>query len=139
VDKGRAQLDCYRALVGRTTLQWGVAARGTIRLVVTLKLEAPCAKNTHWMVTLMLNPKFGIEKSQLTELMDHRNIHCRPSLHPLSSLPPYGNLEQARQARQRNCVSYEISPYGINLPSGLNMTEEKVKYVCKVLKSILQR
>ncbi len=50
----------------------------------------------------------------------------------------FGNLEQVQQARGRNHVSYEVCPYGIDLPSSMNMTEEKVRYVCQVLNEALQ-
>ena len=72
-------------------------------------------------------------------LMSEKGIDCRPFFYPLSSLPAYQDLEQAKQAQKRNKIAYEISPYGINLPCGMNMTEEKVDYVCDVLKSILGR
>jgi len=43
------------------------------------------------------------------------------------------HLRTAEKARKRNVVSYRFSPYGLNLPCGMNMDEEKVKYVCKDL------
>ncbi|MEW6380713.1 MAG: DegT/DnrJ/EryC1/StrS family aminotransferase [bacterium] len=105
---------------------------------ITLNYEASNTKNTYWMITVILDKKFRKDKNQLMELMSEKNIDCRPFFHPLSSLPAYENFEQAQQARIRNKVSYQISPYGINLPSGMDMTEVKVRYVCDVLKSILQ-
>jgi perosamine synthetase len=106
---------------------------------ITLNYEAPGTKNTYWMVTVILDPSFGIDKEQLIRLLSEHHIDSRPFFYPLSSLPAYEHLEQARQARQRNRVSYQISPYAINLPSGLNMTEEKVRYVCDALRDILQQ
>jgi hypothetical protein len=35
--------------------------------------------------------------------------------------------------RERNAASYAVTPHGINLPSGLNMTEELVGVVCERL------
>lgn len=70
-------------------------------------------------------------------LMSKKGIDCRPFFHPLSSIPAYQKLEQAKRAQKRNKNAYKISPYGLNLPSGMNMTKEKVAYVCEVLKSIL--
>jgi len=106
---------------------------------VTLNYEAPETKSTYWMVTVVLDEKMGIGKERLLQAMDEKNIDCRPFFHPLSSLPAYATLRQAEQARQRNKMSYQISPYAINLPSGLNMTLEKVRYVCESLKEILQQ
>ena len=106
---------------------------------VTLNYEAPGTKNTYWMVTVILDPSFGIRKERLMALLSERLIDPRPFFYPLSSLPAYAHLAQAQQARQRNHVSYQISPYAVNLPSGLSMTEEKVRYVCDALKGILQQ
>ena len=106
---------------------------------VTLNYEAPSTKNTYWMVTIVLDQAFGINKERLIALLSERDIDSRPFFYPLSSLPAYEHSEQAYQARQRNHVSYQLSPYGVNLPCALNMTEEQVRYVCDVLKEILRR
>lgn len=104
---------------------------------ITLNYEAPGTKNTYWMITAILDQKFNITKDLLMKRMNDANIDCRPFFHPLSSLPAYENTEQSQRARQRNAVSYQISPYGINLPSGLDLTEKKVEYVCDTVKRIL--
>jgi perosamine synthetase len=106
---------------------------------VTLNYEAPGTKNTYWMVTVVLDKKYGLESARLMGLFSQENIDCRPFFHPLSSLPAYAKLEQAREARKRNHVSYALSPYGLNLPSGMNITAEKAKSVCDTLKAILHR
>jgi perosamine synthetase len=105
----------------------------------SLNHEAPGTLFTYWMVTVIWNPEFGLKKDHMIEGMAQRNIDCRPFFHPLSSLPAYEKLPQSKQARQRNEVSYQISPYGINLPSALNMRKEKVKYVCDILKELLSQ
>ncbi|MBN2373538.1 DegT/DnrJ/EryC1/StrS family aminotransferase [bacterium] len=106
---------------------------------ITLNYEAPNTRNTYWMVTAILDEKSGIKKEMLMELMSDMNIDCRPFFHPLSSIPAYKNSEQSRIAQKCNRISYRISPYGINLPSGLRLQEEDVEYVCKSLKSILYK
>jgi len=106
---------------------------------VTLNYEAPGTKSSYWMNTVLLDPKFGIKKDRLIEALGEKGIDCRPFFHPLSSIPAYEHLEAARQARQVNEVSYRIAPYGINLPSGLNLTRELVKYVSDCLKRIIER
>ena len=104
---------------------------------ITLNYELPGAKNGYWMVTVVLDPSYGIEKDQLQQQLSEREIDCRPFFHPLSSIPAYEHLPQAHEARARNRISYEICPFGLNLPSGLNMTREKVRYVCNEFKRIL--
>jgi perosamine synthetase len=105
---------------------------------LTLNPEPPTTKNAYWMITVVLDKSLGIDKEHLLQGLRERNIDCRPFFHPLSSIPAYEHLKEAQQARQRNHVSYEICPYGVNLPSALNLTREQVAYVCDALKTIVQ-
>ncbi len=104
---------------------------------ITLNFEAPKTKNTYWMVTVILGPSYGITKEQLMELLSESNIDSRPFFHPLSSIPAYSSSKQAKLARERNKVSYRLSPRGINLPSGFYLTEDMVAFICKALSSTL--
>lgn len=104
---------------------------------IILNSEAPEVRNTFWMVTVVLDEKFGVDKSFVMERMRTHGVDCRPFFHPLSTLPAYKNSLEAQLARKRNEVSYRISPRGINLPSGLNMTPGKVALVCDALKNTL--
>jgi perosamine synthetase len=106
---------------------------------VTLNYEGPDIKNSFWMVTIVLDQKYGLGKDHLMEVLSERGIDPRPFFYPLSSLPAYAESQHAQAARQRNRVAYELSPFAINLPSALNLTEIEVTYVCDVLKQILSR
>jgi perosamine synthetase len=105
---------------------------------ITLNAELEGTLNVYWMVTVVLDPKFGMNKTQLMELFSQRGIDTRPFFHPLSSIPAYEDSEQAYLARQRNKVVYGISPYAINLPSALNLKKEDIKAVCVTLIELLQ-
>ncbi len=105
---------------------------------LTLNPQPPTTKNAFWMITAVLDPRLGIEKDYLHRELSERNIDSRPFFHPLSSIPAYQHLKQAHEARERNHVSYRICPYGVNLPSALNLTRQQVAYVCDVLRALLQ-
>lgn len=105
---------------------------------VTLNAELPNTKNAFWMITVVLDPDFGIDKNYLQAELNKRDIDSRPFFHPLSSIPAYSDSPLAQAARERNRVSYRICPYGLNLPSGLNMTEEKVRFVCDVFRELVE-
>jgi perosamine synthetase len=105
---------------------------------VTLNAEQEGTRNSYWMTTAIFDPDYGLGKETVIQRMKAANIDCRPFFHPLSSLLAYTHLESAKAARMRNRVSYEISPYGINLPSGLQMTEELVDSVCSVFTEALR-
>ena len=104
---------------------------------LSLNAEPSGSYNSYWMVTVLLDPKFGIKKDQLMALLSSEEIDSRPFFHPLSSLPAYAHLDAAIAAQQRNVVSYQLSPYGINLPSALSLTQEQVHYTASALKRIL--
>ena len=91
------------------------------------------------MVTAVVDESLGVRKECLIERMGRKNIDCRPFFYPVSSLPAYKSTVQASLAGQRNRISYKPSPFGINLPSGLNLTREKVRYVCWNLREILKQ
>jgi perosamine synthetase len=124
VDKKRRIFDWYHDRLGGTD-------------GITLNFEPDQTKNSYWMVSIILDPIFGIQKEALIQKMNDYGISCRPFFHPLSAIPAFNNTDQAAIAQNRNRISYQISPYGINLPCGMNMDEKKVNYVCSTLLQIL--
>lgn len=135
---GLAQIERIEALVGlkREIFGWYREELGRVP-GLTLNFEGAGVKNSYWMVTAILDRKYGLTKETLMAKLSDHGIDSRPFFHPLSTLPAYRDSGQAKSARERNVVSRRISPYGINLPSGLHMTREKVAHVCKVLRSEL--
>ncbi len=103
---------------------------------ITLNFEPDGTKNSYWMVSIILNQKFGIKKEELFYKMQEQDISCRPFFFPLSAIPAFYETKEAEKARHRNLVSYKVSPYGLNLPCGMNMDEEMVTYVCKVFRKL---
>jgi len=104
---------------------------------ITLNFEPPTTKNSYWMVTAIFDSKFGLSKEDIIQMLKVKGIDSRPFFYPLSSQPAYDSLASAREAEVRNTVSYRISPYGVNLPSAMNMDKEQVKYVCNAVKKVL--
>jgi len=135
---GLAQLERIEELVEkkRQIFSW---YQQNLQLVegITLNYEGPGTKNSYWMVTAIFDPKFGLLKEEIIRRMKEKNIDLRPFFYPLSSQPAYSGVASAIEAKERNAVSYRISPCGVNLPCGMNMTKESVKYVCDVLKKVV--
>jgi perosamine synthetase len=135
---GAAQLERVEELIARKReiFSWYAEELAGVD-GLTLNYEAPGTKNTYWMVTAVLDERFGLRKERLMELLAERAIDCRPFFHPLSSLPAYADSPEAGKARQRNAVSYRISPSAVNLPSALNLTRTQVARVCQSLRDVL--
>ena len=101
-----------------------------------LNHEPDNTKNTYWMVTAVLDPMLEWPKEKLMVALDKEGIASRPMFHPLSSLPAYDGEAEALVARKRNEVSYRLSPWGINLPSAMNLTREQVQRVTDTLRRL---
>jgi len=108
-----------------------------INNMITINYEDCNTKNSYWMVTIIINPTLDIEKESIIYEMKKYDIDCRPFFYPLTLLPAYSELD-IKKYQELNKVSYELSPYGINLPSGQNMTEEKVTHVCDNLRKVIK-
>lgn len=100
---------------------------------VALNAEPPDTQNSYWMVTAVLDPQIGLDKFQLMAELDKRNIDSRPFFSPLSSLPAFEERPRAKRFVSANDKGQRVSKYGVNLPSGYNMTEEKVAIVTSAL------
>jgi perosamine synthetase len=90
------------------------------------------------MVTVVLDPKLGRTKEKIVVALREQDIDCRPFFHPLSMLPAYHAMPTAAAARRRNTASYAVSPFGVNLPSALSLTEVEVSFVASRLKALLK-
>ena len=137
---GLAQIERIDELIARKReiFSWYHDELGGIPGII-LNPEPADTLNSYWMVTVLLPPALGLRKERLMDLMAAEGIDCRPFFHPLSSLPAYNATAAGQTASARNPVSYRLSPYGINLPSGLNLTRPLVARVCDSLHRILAR
>ncbi|MCZ8316198.1 bifunctional SDR family oxidoreductase/aminotransferase class I/II-fold pyridoxal phosphate-dependent enzyme [Phreatobacter sp.] len=106
---------------------------------LTLNAEPPHVFNTYWMVTAVLDPKLGLLKQQVAAELGAEGIDTRPFFYPLSWQPAFRSQPSAAGASARNTNAYGISPTGINLPSGYNVTRDVAARVARGLKSILAR
>jgi perosamine synthetase len=102
-----------------------------------LNAEPPQTRNSYWMVTVLLDPARGLDKEMVARRLYSRGISSRPFFHPLSSLPAYRGTTAAEQGRDRNVVSYRLSPFGVNLPSALCLEEHDVDRVCSEVQQLL--
>lgn len=135
---GLAQVERAEELVARKReiFDWYREALAGVEGII-LNHEPADTKNTYWMVTAVLDPMLESSKEKLMSALDAEGIDSRPMFHPLSSLPAYEGQAEAVVARKRNEVSYRLSPWGINLPSAMNLTREQVRRVAKTLRRIL--
>lgn len=104
---------------------------------ITLNAEPEGTLNTYWMVTATLDKSIGLLKNDIIEQMGQSNIACRPFFHPLSSIPAFSESPESQNAKETNKYSYEVSPFGVNLPSAMSLSQDDVRTVCKQLLSVI--
>jgi len=96
-----------------------------------LNIEPSQTKNTYWMVTVVFDKKYKINKEQLVKKFAEYNIQVRPFFYPLSSLPFI-------KIKSDTPVAFDISTRALNLPCGQLIRKKDVDYICKVLIKILK-
>jgi perosamine synthetase len=135
---GLAQLERIDELVARKREIFGWYAKYFAGVNgVTLNHEGTHTKNTYWMVTALFSPDLGLTKEAVIEALRQRNIDSRPFFYPLSSLPAYPDLGGVERWRKQNPVAYAVSPWGVNLPSGFNLSESDVERVVDSVNEII--
>jgi perosamine synthetase len=103
-----------------------------------LNPDVPGLHNSYWMSTVVLDSRLGITKEALVPTLRNTGIDCRPFFSPLSSVPALRRTAQAIRARARNDVAYRLTPFGINLPSALNLSRRDVERVCETLRDTVR-
>ena len=135
---GLAQLERIDELITRKReiFEWYRGALGN-PCGIALNSEAVNVINTYWMVTAVVDKERRIEKSEIMQKLSEAGIDSRPMFDPLSAIPAYENTPSAAAARKRNQIAYSVSPRGINLPSGFNLTQPAVDHVGQAFLSIV--
>lgn len=87
--------------------------------------------SSFWMNSILLNRDFGISRDELRKKMKIAMIDTRQFFFPISQFGFYKKVTNTP-------VSYAISRNGLNLPSGVMLTEDTVDYVAKTLRSFLK-
>jgi perosamine synthetase len=98
---------------------------------ITLPPEKKWAKNVYWMYSILINEAItGISRDELMNKLTELGIETRPFFYPVHKQPIYNS-------KQILPVAEKLSREGINLPSAVNLDENKVRNVVKEIKRIL--
>lgn len=98
---------------------------------LSMNEERRGTKSNKWMSSIILSGKFKISREQLRKKLKEKLIDTRPFFYPISMFPMY--------KEQNTPIAHHIGLNGINLPSGLNLREEEVDYVCSQIRVALDR
>jgi len=89
-------------------------------------IETDLTKTTPWMIDIILeNEK---TRNQIIKFLEKKNIETRIFYPPIHKLKPYS------QSNAKFKVSTNISQRGLWLPSSVNLTDEKIEFICSNVK-----
>jgi perosamine synthetase len=96
---------------------------------ITLPGEAPGCTNIYWMVSILIDPPFPLERDVLIPALRAQGIDSRPFFHSMDTLPPY-------RTPYPRPVAQSLGRRGLNLPSSPGLSRNQVAYVCEVIRRI---
>ena len=86
------------------------------------------AKSVMWMFNAYLSSEFGISRDQLMDELKNNGIETREAFVPINKQNVF--LERGLVHEDDCPVANYIMDSGFYLPSGLNLTDEDIDYVC---------
>ena len=127
---GLAQLERVEELVNRkreiNNLYHNLLSDNS-HIRVTSELSG--CKSIHWMTSIELIGASFKDRENFMKKLKENMIDSRPVFSPMSSLPMF-------EKRSDNPISYRIGRSSINLPSGHNLNQEEITYICDVINKL---
>ena len=93
--------------------------------LIKLHPEMPWAKCVYWMYSILVGDVF-IGRDDLAERLEKVEIETRPFFYPVHVLPMY-------KSKAVFLVAQDLSKRGINLPSGIKLTEAEIVKVATTI------
>ncbi len=97
---------------------------------ITLSTEADGMRSVYWMVCLLVKSK--ATRDRLRRALDAKGIETRPFFHPITDMPMYRGKHNAPTP-----AAHDLSRRGLNLPSGVPLTQNQVRFICAAIKTSL--
>ncbi|NLE75600.1 MAG: DegT/DnrJ/EryC1/StrS family aminotransferase [Chloroflexi bacterium] len=92
--------------------------------------EAAWAENVFWMYSVLVDEAvFGLSRDAFMAALREREIDSRPFFYPIHTMPPYAQELQLP-------VAERLARSGVNLPSGLSLTDGQIAYICETIASL---
>jgi pyridoxal phosphate-dependent aminotransferase EpsN len=102
---------------------------------LTLMPEAPWARPTFWLYTVLLDRKrFPVNKAQVIAAMAQAGIQARPIWFPIHRQPMY-----RRSQAYRIEVADDLHRRGVSLPCSVGLTEQAQDRVIRELRRLAGR
>lgn len=98
---------------------------------ISMNQERPNTRSNRWMSSIILDKDFRMSRDEFRMKLKENLIDTRPFFYPISMFPMFKEANTP--------VAHHVGLNGINLPSGLNLTEEEIDYISSQVISILKK
>jgi len=96
---------------------------------LALAPEAPWAKSVFWMYSVLVQKNFGMSREALMRHLARKGIETRTFFYPIHRQPAYRHICRTKSYPRADY----LSAVGVNLPSGNNLTEDEIRYICRAI------
>ncbi|GGH64378.1 putative pyridoxal phosphate-dependent aminotransferase EpsN [Paenibacillus silvae] len=104
---------------------------------VTILDEQAYGRSTHWLTTMLLDPKqVGIEPVEIIKVLEENNIEARPIWKPMHLQPLFKQYSYYSHAEDED-ISANIFAQGLCLPSGTNMSDLEIDEISNIVKKLI--
>ncbi len=101
---------------------------------LTLPCQKKWARNVYWMYAVLVEKNFGLGRDEFMKRLKAEGIDTRTFFIPVHEQPVFARDKDYQGLSFP--VSEELSRIGFYLPSGLALTQNQIKNVCRVIKKI---
>lgn len=99
---------------------------------ITLCREASWARSIYWMANILVHDDSPLSREDLRNKLKQRNVDSRPAFPAISQYKYW-------PVKQTPCPNAKwIGDHGINLPSGLCLKKEQIRYICNCIRETFQ-
>ena len=96
---------------------------------ISLPVQKDWAFNVNWLYSILIEDDYPIDRDQLINLMKENGVECRSFFYPVHMMTPYKNCKSSKMA-----VTMDITKRGINIPSSVDLSQENIEKICKLIK-----
>jgi perosamine synthetase len=101
---------------------------------VITPFEKSFVKNSYWMYGVRFDKRFGLELKEIKKRLFEKGVDTRDFFVGMNEQPVF--KQKGLQLNDEFPVSKDWSETGIYLPSGLDLKEEDIRYICECIKGI---
>lgn len=102
-----------------------------VKGITLVKNDCMDIQNSYWLYSILVEKEFPASRDELLRILNKNGIGARPFFMAVHEMPPYIGDKTGDMS-----ITNEISSLGINLPSSVNLAEEDIRKVCKVIADI---